>query len=36
MPRQAWLNALKTLHHVILRGRERGAILKDAGWPGCV
>jgi putative transposase len=29
MPRQARLDAPGTLHHVILRGLERGAIVKD-------
>lgn len=31
MPRQARLDAPGTLHHVILRGIERGAIVKDDG-----
>jgi REP element-mobilizing transposase RayT len=31
MPRQARLDAPGTLHHVILRGLERGAIVKDDG-----
>ena len=29
MPRQARLDAPGTLHHVIIRGLERGAIVKD-------
>ncbi len=31
MPRQARLDAPGTLHHVILRGIERGTIVADAG-----
>lgn len=30
MPRQARLDAPDTLHHVILLGMERGAIVADA------
>jgi putative transposase len=29
MPRQAQLDALGTLHHVVIRGIERGRIVED-------
>ncbi|MGD0919212.1 MAG: hypothetical protein ABSB22_22450 [Thermodesulfobacteriota bacterium] len=29
MPRQAWLEASGTLHHVVIRGIERGRIIQD-------